>query len=43
MQPAWALPKLLWLLDRHEGPARLAHQVDFVNGRLAGHARPPPT
>ncbi|MEV0406995.1 FGGY family carbohydrate kinase [Actinoallomurus sp. NPDC050550] len=40
MQPAWALPKLLWLLDRHEGPARLAHQVDFVNRRLAGHAVP---
>jgi len=40
MQPAWALPKLLWLLDRHRGPARVAHQADFVNRRLAGHAVP---
>ncbi|WP_329237340.1 FGGY family carbohydrate kinase [Actinoallomurus sp. NBC_01490] len=40
MQPAWALPKLLWLLDRHEGPVHLAHQADFVNRRLAGHAVP---
>ncbi|MFI0451999.1 FGGY-family carbohydrate kinase [Actinomadura sp. 6N118] len=41
MQPAWALPKLLWLLDELPGAApeaRLAHQVDFVNWRLAGHA-----
>lgn len=38
MQPAWALPKLLWLLEHHphEG-ARLAHQADFVNRRLTGH------
>ena len=39
MQPSWALPKLLWLLD--ESPplprgARLAHQSDFVNRRLVG-------
>ncbi|GLY79158.1 FGGY-family carbohydrate kinase [Actinoallomurus iriomotensis] len=40
MQPAWALPKLLWLLGRHEGPVHLAHQADFVNRRLAGHAVP---
>jgi sugar (pentulose or hexulose) kinase len=40
MQPAWALPKLLWLLDRQEGPVHLAHQADFVNRRLAGHAVP---
>ena len=38
MQPAWALPKLLWLLRRHRGPVHLAHQADFVNRRLAGHA-----
>lgn len=39
MQPAWALPKLLWLLAEHPGPAergRLAHQSDFVNRRLVG-------
>jgi len=37
MQATWALPKLLWLL-REGAPAgaRLAHQSDFVNRRLAG-------
>ncbi|NUW42180.1 FGGY-family carbohydrate kinase [Nonomuraea rhodomycinica] len=36
MQATWALPKLLWLLrDAPEG-ARLSHQNDFVNRRLAG-------
>lgn len=40
MQPAWALPKLLWLLGEHPelaARARLAHQGDFVNRRLVGH------
>ncbi len=42
MQPTWGLPKLLWLL-REKGrtlppDARLAHQSDFINHRLAGHA-----
>lgn len=41
MQPAWALPKLLWLLEHHRdlpaGGVRLAHQTDFVNARLTGH------
>ncbi|MEU6751475.1 FGGY family carbohydrate kinase [Spirillospora sp. NPDC046719] len=39
MQPAWALPKLLWLLENTPGlpdGARLAHQADFVNRRLTG-------
>lgn len=39
MQPAWALPKLLWWRDRGlltEG-ARLAHQPDVVAARLVGH------
>ncbi|WP_410813199.1 FGGY-family carbohydrate kinase [Micromonospora sp. 067-2] len=39
MQPAWALPKLLWLLDAYRDlpvGARLAHQSDFVNRRLTG-------
>jgi len=39
MQPSWALPKLIWLL-RHQRDlipgARLAHQADFINRRLAG-------
>ena len=37
MQPAWALPKLLWLLREHgaEG-ARVAHQSDLVTSRLVG-------
>lgn len=38
MQPSWALPKLLWLLRNTDTPsaARLAHQNDFINARLAG-------
>ena len=39
MQPAWALPKLLWLLREHADlvpRAQLAHQSDLVTGRLAG-------
>ena len=43
MQPAWALPKLLWLLREHGEDARgarLAHQVDFVTRRLVGHDVP---
>lgn len=43
MQPAWALPKLLWLLREHpdlRGSARLTHQTDLVNRRLVGHDVP---
>jgi D-ribulokinase len=43
MQPSWALPKLLWLLREHRGViggARLAHQTDFINQRLAGREVP---
>ncbi len=39
MQPAWALPKLLWLLaERPElaGRAKLAHQADVINRALVG-------
>ena len=39
MQPSWALPKLLWLLHEHRrsaSGARLTHQADFINRRLAG-------
>ncbi len=38
MQPSWALPKLLWLLDRTRLPAgaRLLHQADLVTWRLTG-------
>jgi sugar (pentulose or hexulose) kinase len=43
MQPAWALPKLLWLLREHPDlvpNARLAHQNDFINRRLVGRDVP---
>jgi D-ribulokinase len=43
MQPAWALPKLLWLLHCAGGVprgARLSHQADFINRRLVGHDVP---
>ena len=43
MQPSWALPKLLWLLEaypRIPGGAKLAHQSDFVNRRLVGREVP---
>jgi sugar (pentulose or hexulose) kinase len=39
MQPAWALPKVLWLLRHHQRAheaTRLAHQSDVVNQRLVG-------
>jgi sugar (pentulose or hexulose) kinase len=38
MQPAWALPKLLWLIREHPAApgTRLAHQSDVITGRLAG-------
>jgi D-ribulokinase len=44
MQPSWALPKLLWLLDEFSAAvrdgARLAHQSDVVNRRLVGDEVP---
>ncbi|MGW3204128.1 FGGY-family carbohydrate kinase [Streptomyces sp. NPDC001135] len=48
MQPSWALPKLLWLLDdpsrwgdrRLPAGARLLHQADLITWRLAGHQVP---
>ena len=40
MQPAWGLPKLIWLLRENREvvtrPTRLAHQSDFITHRLAG-------
>jgi len=38
MQPSWALPKLVWLARNGKvaKDARLAHQNDFINARLAG-------
>ena len=39
MQPAWALPKLLWWRDQGlllDG-AQLAHQPDVITARLVGH------
>ncbi|WP_094287545.1 FGGY-family carbohydrate kinase [Mycobacterium lehmannii] len=45
MQPSWALPKLLWLLNTHPHLAnetvRLCHQADLITARLIG--RPGPT
>jgi D-ribulokinase len=40
MQPAWALPKLLWWRDEGLlGPGtRLAHQPDVITAALVGHA-----
>ncbi|GIG67395.1 FGGY-family carbohydrate kinase [Phytomonospora endophytica] len=36
-QRTWALPKALWLHERHPGPgARVAHQVDLITSRLIG-------
>ncbi|MEU2790387.1 FGGY family carbohydrate kinase [Streptomyces sp. NPDC007100] len=43
MQPSWALPKLLWLLEQDPGPAgraRLLHQADFATWRLTGRQVP---
>lgn len=39
MQPSWALPKLVWMADNGftTQDARLAHQNDFIDARLAGH------
>ena len=38
MQNSWALPKLLWLWRNGKiaKGSRLAHQSDYINGRLAG-------
>ncbi|MFV0131269.1 FGGY-family carbohydrate kinase [Streptomyces sp. HMX112] len=41
MQPSWALPKLLWLLDHAPvDGARLLHQADLITWRLAGRQLP---
>ncbi|WP_020391825.1 FGGY-family carbohydrate kinase [Kribbella catacumbae] len=34
MQPTWALPKILWLLEQHAG--RIAHSADVVAAHLIG-------
>ncbi len=40
IQPAWALPKLLWWRDHGllTGDVRLAHQPDVIAAALTGHA-----
>ncbi|HEV2771902.1 MAG TPA: FGGY family carbohydrate kinase [Thermoleophilaceae bacterium] len=46
MQPGWALPKLLWMLEEwpEVGPgARLAHQPDYITRRLCGREVPADT
>src|SRR3954453_22833912 len=46
MQPAWALPKVLWLLREYprlgsgRGGVRVTHQNDYVNRKLVGHEVP---
>ncbi|NUT12686.1 MAG: carbohydrate kinase [Nonomuraea sp.] len=40
MQPNWALPKLLWLLQDHPAGTRALHQSDFITHRLTGHNVP---
>ena len=43
VQPAWALPKLLWLLNQPDGcaaDARLSHQADHVLRHLIDHQTP---
>lgn len=40
MQPSWGLPKLLWLLANYGRVARLAHQSDYLNAKLAGTSVP---
>jgi sugar (pentulose or hexulose) kinase len=44
MQPTWALPKLLWLLNRQpelaDGTTRLCHQADLITARFVGHPVP---
>lgn len=36
MQPTWALPKILWLLDQHPEAGRIAHSADVVAAHLIG-------
>jgi D-ribulokinase len=44
MQPSWALPKLIWLLEHQsrevDHHTRLLHQADYVTWRLAGAQLP---
>jgi D-ribulokinase len=54
MQPSWALPKLLWMLQEYRDViasthtrtrerVKVAHQTDFVNRHLIGHEGPTDT
>jgi sugar (pentulose or hexulose) kinase len=39
MQPSWALPRLLWLMQQHQDQRtqlRVVHQADFINQHLIG-------
>ncbi|GAA1555088.1 FGGY-family carbohydrate kinase [Kribbella sancticallisti] len=36
MQPTWALPKILWLLDQAPSGRRIAHSADVVAAHLIG-------
>jgi sugar (pentulose or hexulose) kinase len=38
MQPTWALPKILWLLEQQDThPRRIAHSADLVAAHLTDH------
>jgi sugar (pentulose or hexulose) kinase len=45
IQPSWALPKLLWLVEAEQPPpgAVLMHSADFVAARLTGRRVPTDT
>lgn len=36
MQPTWALPKILWLLEQHPSAQKIAHSADVVAAHLIG-------
>ncbi len=36
MQPTWALPKILWLLDQHPEARKITHSADVVAAHLIG-------
>jgi len=37
LQPTWALPKILWLLQHQKTGQKIAHSADVVAAQLAGH------
>lgn len=37
MQPVWALPKILWLMEEAASGALVFHQADYITSLMAGH------